>query len=186
MRRGRCSSCEITGHPRPGMVFCDHSDCPAVVRDNPPQRLPQLPDDTALWERMRNGLGWPAPYETDRRFPKGTSGKCCSDEMSFGMSADMIEAGIAAHGQSVIAGHFLWETIIGTYRAMRKLEGPEFRPIAEAKKNRRLLIFGKMPAGHDEMAMAWWDAIDERWYYAPQGGLVQFEPTSWCAVPEKS
>ena len=105
-------------------------------------------------------------------------------EMVATVSLKMIDAGRAAQAEARAKGYFLWEELTVMYCAMRKLEGTEFRPIAEAPKNKRLLIFGKMPAGHDEMAMAWWDMIDERWYYAPQGGFVQFEPTIWCEVPK--
>ncbi len=53
----------------------------------------------------------------------------------------------------------------------------------DAPKNRRLLIFGHMPAGHEEMAMGWKDVMDNRWYFAPQGGLVPFTVEQWCDVP---
>jgi hypothetical protein len=51
-------------------------------------------------------------------------------------------------------------------------------------ENHRLLVYGHMPAGHDEMAMAWKDRMDGRWYYAPQGGLVPFTVEQWTYVPE--
>ena len=54
-----------------------------------------------------------------------------------------------------------------------------FGPIATAPSNYRVLIYN-----HREMAMAWKDRIDGKWYYSPQGGLVQFEPEVWCNIPE--
>lgn len=54
-----------------------------------------------------------------------------------------------------------------------------FRPIDSAPTNQRVLIYGA-----DEMAMAWLDLGDRQWYYAPQGGLVQFEPVLWREVPQ--
>lgn len=57
------------------------------------------------------------------------------------------------------------------------------RTIASAPKNQRVLIEGINHLGADEMAMAWLDRIDSRWYYAPQGGLVQWSPTHWQPIP---
>ena len=65
-----------------------------------------------------------------------------------------------------------------------RLNTTVFGPEETAPKNRRLIIFGHMPAGHDEMAMAWKDRMDEQWYFAPQGGLVPFVVEQWCEVPE--
>jgi len=59
-----------------------------------------------------------------------------------------------------------------------------FGPESTAPNNRRLLIFGRMLAGHKEMAMGWKDVLDNRWYFAPQGGLVPFAVEQWCVVPE--
>lgn len=53
-----------------------------------------------------------------------------------------------------------------------------------APQNQRVLIQGYNHVGADEMAMAWLDRIDNRWYYAPQGGLVQWTPTHWREIPE--
>ena len=57
------------------------------------------------------------------------------------------------------------------------------RVIACAPKNQRVLIEGINHLGVDEMAMAWLDSIDSRWYYAPQGGLVEWAPTHWQPIP---
>lgn len=56
-------------------------------------------------------------------------------------------------------------------------------PIASAPKNERVLIEGINHHGADEMVMAWLDRIDSRWYYAPQGGLVEWSPTHWQPLP---
>ncbi len=57
------------------------------------------------------------------------------------------------------------------------------RTIASAPQNERVLIEGINHFGADEMAMAWLDRIDNRWYYAPQGGLVEWSPTHWQPLP---
>ncbi len=59
-----------------------------------------------------------------------------------------------------------------------------FGPEATAPKNRRLLVFGHMPAGHEEMAMGWKDVLDDRWYFVPQGGLIPFTVEQWCEGPQ--
>lgn len=59
-----------------------------------------------------------------------------------------------------------------------------FGPEETAPNNQRLIIFGRMPAGYEEMAMGWKDIMDGRWYFAPQGGLVPFKVEQWCEVPE--
>lgn len=59
-----------------------------------------------------------------------------------------------------------------------------FHSIDDAPNNYRVLVYGKAPEGHDEMAMAWRDRIDGRWYHAPNGGYVEFTPTLWCEIPE--
>lgn len=59
-----------------------------------------------------------------------------------------------------------------------------WRSIDCAPTNQRVLIEGRNHLGADEMAMAWLDRIDQRWYYAPQGGLVQWSPIFWQSLPQ--
>ena len=59
----------------------------------------------------------------------------------------------------------------------------ERHAIDTAPTNQRVLIEGRNHVDADEMAMAWLDRIDNRWYYAPQGGLVQWNPTHWRKIP---
>lgn len=61
---------------------------------------------------------------------------------------------------------------------------PKGFPASTAPKNQRVLIYGTNHLGADECAMAWLDRIDSKWYYAPQGGLVQWTPDYWNPIPE--
>lgn len=54
----------------------------------------------------------------------------------------------------------------------------DWNPVESAPTNTRLLV-----AGDDEMAMGWLDRIDNRWYYAPQGGWITWEITQWMHPP---
>jgi len=36
-----------------------------------------------------------------------------------------------------------------------------------------------MPSLHDESAMVWKDRSNGKFYYAPQGGIVEWTPTHW-------
>lgn len=62
-------------------------------------------------------------------------------------------------------------------------ESNGWRAIDSAPKNERVLIEGCNHLDADEMAMAWLDRIDNRWYYAPQGGMVEWTPTYWRPIP---
>jgi len=59
----------------------------------------------------------------------------------------------------------------------------KWQPIETAPHNKRILIQSNT-ASCNEMAMAWWDRSDDKLYYAPQGGLVQWKPTHWMPIPE--
>ena len=60
----------------------------------------------------------------------------------------------------------------------------KWKPIATAPHNKRVFIYGRHPEGHDQGAMGWFDLIDRRWYYAPQGGLVDnWTPEWWMPIP---
>lgn len=61
---------------------------------------------------------------------------------------------------------------------------PVWQPIETAPHNERVLIQANNEST-DEIAMGWWDIGDNRWYYAPQGGLVQWTPTHWQPIPEQ-
>ena len=104
----------------------------------------------------------------------------------FGLSLSEIVATL--RGSMHTARPYPMEQLIADLEALTPARldahGGTHRPIASAPENKRVLIFGKMPEGHDEMAMAWKDRLDGNWYYAPQGGVVRFTPTMWCDVPE--
>ncbi len=57
-------------------------------------------------------------------------------------------------------------------------------PVITPPVNLRVLIFGHLPNGEQEIAMAWLSGVDRQWYYAPQGGKINFTPAWWCHVPE--
>jgi hypothetical protein len=96
-----------------------------------------------------------------------------------------------AHGSE---DHRAWlKKALDDHFAGRPVEAPRvpdqtqttvFEPENTAPENRRVLIFGYMPAGHDEMAMGWKDRMNGLWYFAPQGELVPFKVEQWCVVPE--
>lgn len=56
----------------------------------------------------------------------------------------------------------------------------------ETPRNTRLIVEGVHAAGHDECAMAWLDRADERWYYAPQGGRIEWTVKRWQHIPAAS
>lgn len=56
----------------------------------------------------------------------------------------------------------------------------------ETPRNLRLIVEGTHAAGHDETAMAWFDRADERWYYAPQGGVIPWTVKRWQYLPATS
>lgn len=67
-------------------------------------------------------------------------------------------------------------------------EAGQWQPIDTAPQNHRVIVKADnidLP-GHakDEIAMAWWDVIDQHWYYAPQGGRMTWKPEKWCHLPE--
>ena len=67
--------------------------------------------------------------------------------------------------------------------AVEKLT-PQFQDAEDAPHNLRVLIYGTNHLGADECAMAWRDRIDNKWYYAPQGSLVQWKPDTWTDIPK--
>ena len=54
----------------------------------------------------------------------------------------------------------------------------EWKPIESAPLNKRVLVYMD-----DEMAMGWKDVTNCKWYYAPNGGLINWEPTHWTNIP---
>jgi hypothetical protein len=61
----------------------------------------------------------------------------------------------------------------------------EAGPEITAPENRRLLVYGDHGnPEHDEMAMGWKDRLDGKWYYSPQGGLIDWRILWWMEVPE--
>lgn len=61
---------------------------------------------------------------------------------------------------------------------------PKGFPANTVPKNTRVLVYGTNHQGAEECAMAWLDRIDKQWYYAPQGGLLPWNPTYWNPIPE--
>ena len=54
--------------------------------------------------------------------------------------------------------------------------------IETVPENKRVYVYGwhvNHSPPYDEEAMAWKDRMDGRWYYAPQGGLIDWTPTHW-------
>lgn len=60
---------------------------------------------------------------------------------------------------------------------------PQTANIDTAPYHQRVVIFGVMPDGTEETAMAWKDRANDRWFYAPQGGLVMFTVQHWSPIP---
>lgn len=61
------------------------------------------------------------------------------------------------------------------------------QPVETAPLNERVLVRGihsETHSGHSECAMAWRDRINNKWYYAPNGGLIVWTVTDWMPLPE--
>ena len=56
-----------------------------------------------------------------------------------------------------------------------------WQPIESAPTNQRVLIQANNETT-DECAMGWFDLIAQKWFYAPQGGLVLWTPTHWQPI----
>jgi len=61
----------------------------------------------------------------------------------------------------------------------------KWQPITTAPHNKRIIVQKTSDdAGPDEIAMAWLDRIDGKFWYAPQGGQLTWVPTSWQPIPK--
>lgn len=58
-------------------------------------------------------------------------------------------------------------------------EDAQWQPIETAPTNERVIAWSER-----ETAMAWHDLADREWYYSPQSGLLNWEPTHWMPLPK--
>ena len=76
------------------------------------------------------------------------------------------------------------EKVAGMKSAGRA-EASAWRPISECPENRRVYVYGwhrDHEPSYDEEAMAWKDQIDGKFYYAPQGGVIDWTPTHFAEL----
>lgn len=60
-----------------------------------------------------------------------------------------------------------------------------WQPIETAPNNLRILVEKSIDAnGPDEIAMAWLDRGDGKFWYSPQGGMLNWAPQRWRHLPE--
>ena len=66
-----------------------------------------------------------------------------------------------------------------------RAEASAWRPISECPENLRIYVYGwhrDHEPPYDEEAMAWKDQIDGKFYYAPQGGVIDWTPTHFAEL----
>jgi hypothetical protein len=59
----------------------------------------------------------------------------------------------------------------------------DWQPIESAPTNERIIVSESSEPPRDEIAIAWLDIIDGKFFYAPQGGLLSWAPTHWMPLP---
>ena len=70
-------------------------------------------------------------------------------------------------------------------KAAGRAEASAWRPISECPENLRIYVYGwhrDHEPPYDEEAMAWKDQIDGKFYYAPQGGVIDWTPTHFAEL----
>lgn len=91
-------------------------------------------------------------------------------------------SGLWVKGEGWTDGEALAQAAKQAADRLRAIAG-KWQDIGMAPFNKRVLIQAKN-ATTDEIAVGWHDEISQRWYYAPQGGFVLWQPTHWMELPE--